>query len=166
MGVQHGRDYERIAVSKYSSYTKKNDHKVTVYISGLVINQDVPFLGCSPDGNVIDPIFHPQFGILEVKCPYNYREVTPKEAANVDCSFCLQFTDTAIPALHLRKDHGYYNQVQGQITITGAHWCDFVVYTFKGIFVEIIPFDEAFWCNMLTKLRQFYFEQFLSHAER
>ena len=36
----------------------------------------------------------------------------------------------------LKRDHAYYAQVQGQIGVTGAKWCDFITYTSKGIYIE------------------------------
>ena len=45
----------------------------------------------------------------------------------------------------------------GQMGVGGRPWCDFVVYTKKGISVERIPFDETYWNNtLLPKLVDFY----------
>ena len=62
-------------------------HKVTVLPYGLVVRPDLPFLGVSPDGKIIDPMSHPNYGILEVKWPYKYREVSPMDAALMDSDF-------------------------------------------------------------------------------
>ena len=57
----------------------------------------------------------------------------------------------------LKRNHSYYCQVQGQMAITGRTWCDFVVYTTKGIAVERITFDKLFWENeLLPKLVDFF----------
>ena len=45
----------------------------------------------------------------------------------------------------LRRDHAYYAQVKGQMGVTGAKWCDVIVYTSKGLYVERIAFDAVFW---------------------
>ena len=51
----------------------------------------------------------------------------------------------------------YYAQVQGQLAIGGRPWCDFVVYTTKGINVQRIKFDNNYWENiLLPKLSEFY----------
>jgi len=42
----------------------------------------------------------------------------------------------------LKKRHIYYDQVQGQMVLTGAQWCDFIVYTNKGLSVERIKFIQ------------------------
>ena len=55
-------------------------------------------------------------------------------------------------------------QVQGQMAITGAAWCDFVVYTLKGMSIQRIKFDQQFWDNMSDKLKAYYFQHFISFA--
>ena len=52
----------------------------------------------------------------------------------------------------LKRDHEYYAQVQGQMGITGSKWCDFIVYTSKGLYVERIAFDPDYWKNLQTEL--------------
>ena len=42
------------------------------------------------------------------------------------------------------RGHKYYSQVQGLMGVTGARWCDFVVYTSKGMSIERIPFNPQF----------------------
>ena len=34
---------------------------------------------------------------------------------------------------NFKRTHVYYDQLQGQMGITGADWCDFVVYTKAGL---------------------------------
>lgn len=59
--------------------------------------------------------------------------------------------------LKLKPTHIYYSQIQGQMAITERSWCDFVIYTEKGISVERIPFDAEFWNNkLLPKLIDFF----------
>ena len=36
--------------------------------------------------------------------------------------------------------------------VSGASWCDFIVYTKKGISVERIAFDPAYWAELRQKL--------------
>jgi len=59
----------------------------------------------------------------------------------------------------LKRNHAYFFQVQGQLAISGRKWCDFVVWTCKGISVERIFADETFFQEcMLPNLRRFYVE--------
>ena len=48
-----------------------------------------------------------------------------------------------------------YAQVQGQMAITGAAWCDFVVYTLKGMSMQRTKFDQQCWDNMSDHLKAF-----------
>lgn len=48
-----------------------------------------------------------------------------------------------------KKNHSFYYQVQGQMGVSGRKWCGFVVWTLKGMSVEKIMFDEAFWEKMV-----------------
>ena len=57
----------------------------------------------------------------------------------------------------LERDRAYYAQVQGQMGITGAKWCDFIVYTSKGLYVERIAFDAVFWQDLRSKVLDYYF---------
>ena len=49
--------------------------------------------------------------------------------------------------------------------ITGAKWCDFVTYAFKGMVIERIYFDPEFFASMLLKLEQFFLNTML-HISR
>ena len=48
--------------------------------------------------------------------------------------------------------------------IAGAQWCDFIVYTGKGLHVERIAFDEAYWKELERKLVNYYLDNFLQYA--
>ena len=50
-----------------------------------------------------------------------------------------------------------YAQVQGQMAIGERMWCDFVVFTFKGVSVQRIFFNRDYWTTrLLLKLVSFY----------
>ena len=51
--------------------------------------------------------------------------------------------------LHLRENHPYYAQVQGLMAIGGRTWCDFVLFTTKGISVQRISFNIDYWGKTL-----------------
>ena len=60
-------------------------------------------------------------------------------------------------SLKLKRNHVYYSQIQGQMAIGDRNWCDFVVFTNKGISIERIPFNSTFWeSELLPKLTEFY----------
>jgi len=58
--------------------------------------------------------------------------------------------------LRLKSNHAYFAQIQGQMGIGNRPWCDFVVYTLKGLSVSRVKFDSKFWEDALPKLASFY----------
>lgn len=86
--------------------------------------------------------------------------MTPLEACS-DPNFCCQKIDGKCK---LKVTHPYYAQVQGQMGITGAEWCDFVVFTKKGMSVERIAFDRQYWHDLERKLLLYYYEHFTDFA--
>ena len=155
--MRHGIEYESKALEQYENYLKHSGHPVKTFPSGFVVNPAFPFLGCSPDAKVIDVTEDNPYGILEIKCPYKHRNVTPETACAGDGQFHLEMKDD-FPVL--KENHKYYCQVQGQMGITRAKWCDFVTYTFQGMVIEHIYFDAEFFAAMLLKLEQFFFKHF------
>ena len=55
--------------------------------------------------------------------------------------FCRKVVTKQDGRSSIKFRHVYYAQVQGQIAITDRKWCDFVVYTSKGISIEKIKFN-------------------------
>lgn len=102
---------------------------MTVFDPELVVNLAYPYFGASPDGKVLDKSVSETFGLIEIKCPYKYRNATPDEASR-NQDFCLEKHNNI---LQLKRNHAYYQQVQCQLVICGQTWCDFIVYTSQGI---------------------------------
>lgn len=98
----------------------------------------------------------------EVKCPETKYLVTPLDACS-DSNFFLEEVN-GMPKL--KRTHKYFTQVQGLMGVTGARWCDFVVYTSKGMSIERIPFDVQYWNNLRETLKLYYFRHFLALAAR
>ena len=90
--------------------------------------------------------------LVEIKCSYRLRDITPEEACSKKLFYCSLENSTVI----LRHSHKYFCQVQGQMAICNRPWCDFVVYPSKGISCEQIKFRPSFWNKMLDKLTTFY----------
>jgi hypothetical protein len=87
-------------------------------------------------------------GLLEVKCAHKHRDVTPIDACADPAFFCA-LDDSGLPSL--KRNHHYFSQVQGQLGICGARWCDFVVYTNKKLTIERIPIDLGYLLWWLIK---------------
>ena len=92
---------------------------------------------------------------LEVKCPYTCRDFLPEEGCSIS-GFCCAY-DPATSTLKLKSSHAYFAQVQGQMAIGGRMWCDFVIFTRKGVHIQQIMFDKGYWTEqLLPKLEAFY----------
>ena len=87
------------------------------------------------------------FGFLEVKCPYTCRDLLPEEGCSIS-GFCCAY-DPATSTLKLKRSHAYFAQVQGQMAIGGRMWCDFVIFTRKGVDIQRIMFDKGYWTEQL-----------------
>ena len=127
----HGNKYESesTALQQYQKYMHATGKPIVLFKSGFVVCKDAPFLGASPDGKVIDEGSSEPYGLVEVKCPETKFRVTPLVEACSDPKFCSHEIDGKPQRKH---DHDYYAQVQGQLGVTQAKWCDFVTYTDRG----------------------------------
>lgn len=91
----------------------------------------------------------------------NQFQVTPLEVCQDPIFF---FCEAVNGHCKLKRNDAYYTQVQGQMGSTRASWCDFIVYTKKGISVERIPFDAAHWASLKQKLSTYYLTHFIKTA--
>eukprot|EP00112_Aurelia_sp_Birch-Aquarium-sp1_P004784 Seg1542.8 transcript_id=Seg1542.8/GoldUCD/mRNA.D3Y31 product="U3 small nucleolar RNA-associated protein 21" protein_id=Seg1542.8/GoldUCD/D3Y31 len=117
VALRWGIDNEAVAIAKYEAYSG-----VIIKKCGLVISPEWPWLGCSPDGLIMEN--SSLFGCVEVKCPYSKREMKLEEAAASDKTFCLRSVDGK---LELKRTHQYHFQCQGVMNILGLKWIDFIV---------------------------------------
>lgn len=151
--MKWGTCCEPIAAHQYAKlqHAKGNDG-IQLGECGLFLHPLHKFLGATPDRLVTDPTSFPSDGILEIKCPWKYKDCTVVEACQDSSFYCK--LESGIPRLMIT--HAYYYQVQGQLAITRRSWCDFVVYTTKDLHVERIYFDREFWSCAEVKLVDFY----------
>ena len=155
--LRWGVEHEAKAIEAYIDYQRQNGHSgLTVCKVGFFVSKTHPFLGASPDGGVYDPTSKESYGYIEVKCPYSHRDNTPLEACADSHFFCTVVNTAGGKTVRLKHNHNYFCQVQGQMAIGERPWCDFVIYTSKGISVERITFEREYWDNVLVKLTEFY----------
>jgi len=152
---EHGKMYEPVAWEKYK-LCMQDKCDVEVLPSGLVINPNNCWLGCSPDAKVL---FGDLIGIGESKCPERHKNSDVFDAAKSSDTFLLQLTTDN--KLEVRKNHPCYFQIQCQLAITGAKFCDLVVYTFQSIAVVRVTLDTQFWDNVVSKVGAIYFQYIL-----
>ena len=58
--------------------------------------------------------------------------------------------------IQLKKEHKYYYQVTGLMGVCGISKCYFLVWTLRGLHIELIEYDPGFWPNVLLKLELFF----------
>ena len=118
--------------------------------AGLVINPSFPHLGATPDGFIQCNCCGK--GIIEVKCPFSGKDCHPDELKIV-------MKNSFLDDNGLVRSHRYYTQVQGQLFIcSDKDFCDFVVWTPKGVSVQRIYKDFPFQEKLLAKLNNFFVE--------
>lgn len=113
---------------------------------GLVLDCDLPFLGASPDGFIIDDCCGR--GILECKCPF-----AAKDGTVSDVRYLHRTPDNE---LILDAKHPYYYQLQGQMHICKMQYADLVVWTTKECAVVRVQYDRDFCLAMCQKLTEVF----------
>ena len=135
--IRFGVVNEEKAKVQYSDAMKSEHGGFNIRDSGLVVDTTFPLFAASPDG-VRTCECHGE-GLVEVKCSYKHKDMHPADIPEIDAHFYLD-ADT----LALRKSHRYFTQVQFQMYICEKQFCDFVVFTNKGIFCQTIYYDPDF----------------------
>ena len=160
--LEWGRSHEDIARQTYITTKKEQFGQLyQVKKTGIHISVENPWLAASPDGLIEDPSENDErrYGILEIKCPYSARKMTPEDACHeINHFYCTSINGHTL----LKQTHNYYYQIQGQLAITQLPWCDFVVWTPHGTSVERIEWDITLWQQkVFPKLKIFYHEYLL-----
>ena len=84
--LKWGRLNEVSAKQEYVQLMKSDHQNFSLPDNGLVISKNYPNLGASPDG-IIDCSCCGS-GIIEVKCPYKYRDVNPWQIKQMESCLC------------------------------------------------------------------------------
>lgn len=150
--IAFGIQYEDKAREQFLKSHRFHHRKCYIEVPGLVLNQDNPFLGASPDGVLHCSLCTPDPSLLEIKCFSTRRNFRPATALVLD-NVCRKHEDGS---LEIRKGHRYYTQIQGQMFITGIHKCWLVAYTHKGIYPVHVEYDASFCEEMVQNLNEFY----------
>ena len=149
--MQYGLSEEPDAVLAYSKVAQ-----VPVTPGGLWVNKKYLHLGVSPDGLILTPSSNALIGIIEVKCIKALRTKTVSEwiKSGIPSSACVSLKNGK---LELKRNHAYYFQVQMQLLVTEAAYCDFVLHSRLGDpFVERILPDENLQQNIVERTGQFW----------
>ena len=96
-------------------------------------------MGAAQIEKMFDPGMHPHFGI-EVKCPYTLRSMTPRQATKYGDKFLLEIVNRKFV---LTQNHENVIQIQAQVAISKAKWCDYIVYSLCRLHVQRMYFDQS-----------------------
>lgn len=144
----YGTSNEKLARQRYIRQSKLHVHDC-----GFLVNPEFPFLGASPDGKVCDGAVT---GIIEIKCPYSIRDMTIPEAVACAEKNHLVFLEKVGTDIRLQRNHLHWYQVQGQLLVSGAPFCDFICYTKVDFHVERIQPDSQTMLAILTRMKDVY----------
>ena len=158
--IKWGIENEKLARNLYVEHMRENGHeKLVAEDCGFIIGLHEGWLGASPDGRVYDPSSYRPKGIVEIKCPYTKRTLTPQEACD-DPSFHCKIVNEK---LELKCTHAYYHQVQQQLYVSSDlfSWCDFCLFTTKGCLVTRIVQDDSWVKQYIPQLKSYYFDDYM-----
>ena len=127
--LQWGFDHESDAIQQYMLLSGLQVEDCALFLSEQF------YLATSPDG--IIPLGRGRCGVVKAKGPYKHHKSPIKEACK-DTAFCFSKEDGQIALNHR---HDYYFQVTGQLALTSAEFCNFVVWTEVDIHIERIQLD-------------------------
>jgi len=145
---EYGCQHEDTARSIYTEIMTQDHSSFTVRQSGLLLDPMNPFIGASPDG-IVNCSCCSGTGVLEIKCPFSCKEKKFEERAQ-DQSFFME--KNASGDLVLKKGHAYYYQVQLQLKMSSADYCDFVVWREDNIILQRILLDSECITNALDRI--------------
>ena len=150
--MMFGRTYEAKARNMFLKGHRFRHRQCSLEVPGLVMYQNTLFsmLACSPDG-VVNCKICGQF-LVEVKCSFKYKCFHPNTALKLSKICQLDSNNNLI----LNRSHKYFDQIQGQMAVTGITKSVLVLYTHKGIATVDVDFDEEFWLCTKEKLLRFY----------
>jgi YqaJ-like viral recombinase domain len=157
--LQYGIDNEACAIAKYKiQRSQHSQHAIDVTTCGLFVDLEYGQLAATPDGLVYDPTSADPDGLVEVKCLYSCKDMTPTDAVEMKQRITT-FPVRDVGGHYIVKEvHPYYYQMQMQMAITRRKWCDFVLFTAEQwpVLVIRIQYDDVFWAANRKKLLDFH----------
>ena len=109
--IKWGRDNEDVCISQYNETHSDKITKCGCFVSKKEVN-----ILASPDGLILN-----QNKVVEIKCPWNRKEVNPNVRIP---DFCYFDEDGNI---QLKRNHKYFWQIQSQMYTTGFKKGKFLV---------------------------------------
>ena len=138
LAMSWGIEHEKTACDQYVQSCSNHHIDLEVMESGVVISPAHSFLGATPDGMITCNCCG--YGVLEVKCPFKCT-TQPLSTLVSDKAFCPEEINGRYA---LRKDQQYSYQVQAQLFVWDAKYCDFVVWSLDELAVVRVLPDHSF----------------------
>jgi hypothetical protein len=147
--VRWGKKNEAVAFRSYSELSQSKHTNFKLRQCGLFISEEDPYLGSSPDGIVECDCCGK--GVIEIKCPFKYRNEDPSKIPQLDTNFFLDSNGI------IKDSHSYYAQIQGQMAITNRDFCDLIVWTSVNMYITRVARDRLYWEETKPILENFFF---------
>lgn len=138
-----GHREERNAIKLYESKTKRKVSKL-----GLLVHPTCPWIGCSPDGFVLE-----SKTLVEDKTLINDDNKDFKVALK-----SVKYLKVNTGCYVLREKHKIYGQCQINMHFLSAVKTDLVIHNYKSneIKIIIVNYDKEFVCQLLNSLEFIY----------
>lgn len=149
--ILRGQMHEEEALELYREKTGN-----IVMPSGL---QLIPcgYLGCSPDGIIINNLGSGTCDALEIECPWKYRDSTLQDMMEKEKVFDKDLkTLSSTEACEINPEHEYWHQVQAEMAVLGAKWAHFFIWTKETIIISHVSKYDKWEEDCLPKLSNFY----------
>ena len=148
--VKWGRDHEEQALKAFYSSEATKHHNFKLEKTGLIIDQNRPWLAASPD-SILTCKCHGT-SVIEIKCPFSIKDSSVTEGAT-KCSFL----DTSHNIPKLNTSHRYYTQIIGQMALKGSSQGYFITWTPMGNpLIDKVNFSQEHWMQVRTNLDIFF----------
>ncbi|GFX60356.1 SWIM-type domain-containing protein [Trichonephila clavipes] len=144
--IDWGKNQETAAKQQFLTYLSDQHVNGMLLPCGLLVDKENIFLGTTPDGLVMCDCC--ETALLEIKCPARGKGLVVEQIPRKNF-----FLDDS---LNLKRNHVYFDQIQGQMDIWKLSRCYFVTSTDKNFHCQIIEFDENYWNLQKPLLGRFF----------
>ncbi|GFQ92169.1 uncharacterized protein LOC106177314 [Trichonephila clavata] len=144
--IDWGKSQEAVAKQQFLSYLSDQHVNGMLLPCGLLVDKENIFLGATPDGLVMCDCC--VTALLEIKCPARGKGLVVEQIPRKNF-----FLDDK---LNLKRNHIYFDQIQGQMDIWKLSRCYFVTSTDKDFHCQTIEFDENYWNLQKPLLGRFF----------
>ena len=148
--MKNGLEREGQAAERYRLQKAIDGDPVTLHNVGFHVSLEKGFLGATPDRIAVDR--HGSNILVELKNPENSWDLDDMRNVMLKQP-CLKSENGEIV---LKTSHSYYTQVQGQMYVLNAQYCDFVICTKHTMWIKRIERNQHFINEMLLKLEDFF----------